>query len=315
MRWLIVGAGALGGYFGGRLVEAGEDVTFLVRERRLAQLRGSGLVIRSRYGDAHVAKPACVLAHDVAGPYDVLLVACKAYDLDAAMDSFAAAIGPGSAILPLLNGMHHIDRLSARFGAARVLGGLAMISAVLGPDGAVLHLNDLHALTCGELDGSRSARMRAIEAAFARVNFDGHASDAILQEMWEKWVFIATVAGMTCLMRAAIGDIVEAGANDLTAELLDECSAIAAANGFAPRPDARERMRAFATRAGSTMSASMLKDLERHARSEGGAIIGELLARADPDQPAPKLLRIVDAHLRAYDARRLREAAGRLDAR
>lgn len=307
MRWLIVGAGALGGYFGGRLLEAGDDVTFLVRERRRAQIRASGLVIRSRYGDAHIAAPPCVLWDDIAEPYDIVIVACKAYDLEGAMDSFAAAVGPGTAILPLLNGMHHLDLLAARFGAGHVLGGLAMISAVLGPDGAVLHLNDLHTLTCGELDGSRPARLRAIEAAFSRARFDGHVTDAILQEMWEKWVFIATVAGMTCLMRAAIGDIVEAGASDLTLELLDECSAIAAANGYAPRPASRERMRAFATRAGSTMSASMLKDLERHARSEGQPIIGELLARADPDGDPTRLLRIVDAHLKAYEARRIRE--------
>ncbi len=309
MRWLIVGAGALGGYFGGRLLEAGEDVTFLLRERRLAQIRASGLVIRSRSGDAHLPVPPCVLAKDISGPYDVVMLGCKAYDLESAMDSFASAVGATTAILPVLNGLSHLDRLSARFGPGHVLGGLAMISAVLDGEGAVLHLNELHTLTYGELDGSHSGRIRAIEAAFARANFDGRASDAIMQDMWEKWVTIATVAGATCLLRAAIGDIVKANAADLSLALLDECAAIAAANGFPMRPASRERIRAFITNADSTMTASMLKDLERGSRSEGEHVIGDLIARAPASEPAPRLLHIVHAHLRAYEARRVRETA------
>lgn len=310
MRWLMLGAGALGGYFGGRLIEAGEDVTFLLRERRLAQLRATGLVIRSRSGDALLPPPRCVLAKDVTGAYDVVMLGCKAYDLESAMDAFAPAVGTTTAILPVLNGLRHLDRLSERFGAGHVLGGLAMISAALDDDGAVLHLNDLHTLTYGELDGTRSERVRAIEAAFARANFDGRASDAIMQDMWEKWVIIATAAGATCLLRAAIGDIVKAGATDVSLGMLDECAAIAAHNGFPMRPASRERIRVFITNADSTMTASMLKDLERGSRSEGDHIIGDLVARAPAGEPAPRLLHIVDAHLRAYEARRVREAAG-----
>ncbi len=308
MRWLIVGAGALGGYFGGRLLEAGEDVTFLLRERRLAQIRATGLVIRSRSGDARLPPPRCVLAKDIADPYDVVMLGCKAYDLESAMDSFAPAVGATTAILPVLNGLSHLDRLSARFGAGHVLGGLAMISAALDGEGAVLHLNDLHTLTYGELDGSHSDRVRAIEAAFARANFDGRASDAIMQDMWEKWVIIATVAGATCLLRAAIGDIVKANAADVSLGLLDECAAIAANNGFPMRPASRERVRVFITNADSTMTASMLKDLERGSRSEGEHIIGDLIVRAPAGKPAPRLLHIVHAHLRAYEVRRAREA-------
>ncbi|TAM94168.1 MAG: 2-dehydropantoate 2-reductase [Rhodanobacteraceae bacterium] len=308
MRWLVVGAGALGGYFGGRLLQAGEDVTFLLRPRRLAQIRATGLVIKSPRGDAHIPAPPCVMKEGLAGPYDMIVLGCKAYDLESAMDAFAPAVGATTGILPLLNGMGHLDRLSARFGAGCVLGGLCMISAALDRDGAIRHLNELHALTYGELDGVHSERVRAIEAAFAPANFDACASDAILQEMWEKWVFIAALAGSTCLMRAAIGDIVRAEGTDLMLGMLDECAAIAASSGFAPRPEARTRMQAFVTNAESTVSASMLKDIERHARIEGEHIVGELVARAVT--PAPHLLRLALAHLRSYEVRREREIAG-----
>ncbi|MGH8279157.1 MAG: 2-dehydropantoate 2-reductase [Gammaproteobacteria bacterium] len=309
MRWLIVGAGALGGYFGGRLLEAGADVTFLLRPRRLAQIRNTGLVIRSPHGDAHFPAPPCVLAENLADTYDVIMVGCKAYDLESATNAFAPAVAARTTILPLLNGLSHLDRLAARFGAEHVLGGECMISAALAEDGVIRHLNDSHTLLFGELDGTRSARVQALAAAFAPANCEARAIEHILQEMWEKWVFIAAVAGATCLLRAAIGDIVRAGADNLTLGILDDCATIAAANGHAPRPAAMQRMRAFVQRPDSAITASMLKDIERHARTEGEHIIGELLARAAQDQSPPRLLPIVHAHLRAYESRRLREAS------
>jgi len=167
MRILIVGAGALGGYFGARLLQADRDVTFLVRPRRAAQLAKTGLVVRSKLGDAHIPSPPHVLAENISDQYDLILVGCKAYDLVPTMESFASAVGPGTAILPFLNGMKHLDSLSERFGAQHVLGGLAMISASLDDDGIVLHLNETHVLAYGEIGGARSPRIDAISATFA----------------------------------------------------------------------------------------------------------------------------------------------------
>ncbi|MBS0445590.1 MAG: 2-dehydropantoate 2-reductase [Proteobacteria bacterium] len=309
MRFLVLGAGALGGYFGARLADAGRDVTFLVRPRRAAQLAATGLVVQSRHGDLTLPAPRCVGAEAVGGPYDVVIVGCKAYDLDAAIDAIAPAIGPTTAILPLLNGMQHLDVLSARFGAERVLGGLCLISATLDDAGRVLHLNDLHELTFGERDGTRSARVAAIEAACAPARMTARASDAIVQEMWEKWVFIASAAGATCLLRGAVGDIVAAGATDLAQGLYDECAAIAAAHGHAPRAEARERGRGALAVAGSPIMASMLRDIERGAPTEGTHILGDLLARRTGAPGGVSLLRAADAHVRTYEARRAREAA------
>jgi 2-dehydropantoate 2-reductase len=309
MRTLVVGAGAIGGYFGGRLLEARRDVTFLVRPRRAALLAQHGLVIRSPTGDAIMAAPPTVTADAIPGPYDLILLACKSYDLDDAMTSLAPGVGPQTAILPLLNGMRHIDVLHTRFGPTHVVGGLCHISSGVDAEGRILHFNDMHRVTFGELDGSSSARAEAIAALMSGSHFESRLSQAIRQEMWEKWVFIATGAGATCLMRAAVGDIVAAGAADLVGTLLDECARIACAQGFPPDPKLLEQTRALFTKPGSPIKASMLRDIERGGPIEADHIFGELL-RLDPSGgTASPLLRIVYAHLKAYEAQRAREAA------
>jgi len=308
MRILVVGAGAIGGYFGGRLLEAGRDVTFLVRPRRAAALAATGLAIRSPLGDVDYPAPPTVTADALRPGFDLVLLSCKAYDLDGALADLAPAVGPETAILPLLNGMRHLDRLDARFGPARVLGGQCVVSTTLDPEGRILHLNTLHALTFGERDGSLSARSQAIAAAFAGAKFESRLSETILQDMWDKWVFIATGAGITCLMRATIGDIVAAKAADLAVSLLDEAADIAAQAGFPLSDAARQRGKAVFTAAGSPMTASMLRDIENGGPTEADHVLGDLLRRAAPANPTG-LLRIAHAHLSAYEARRARTLA------
>jgi 2-dehydropantoate 2-reductase len=308
MRILVVGAGAIGGYFGGRLLQAGRDVTFLVRPRRAAQLAKTGLVIRSRFGDADLPSPPTVPAEALRAPFDLILLSCKAYDLADAAGSFAPAVGGNTAILPLLNGMKQIDFLTARFGDSAVLGGLAVISTTLDPQGRILHLNDLHMMAFGERAGARSARIEAVAATLSGAGFEAQLSNNIVQEMWEKWVFIAATAGITCMMRATVGDIVAADAAGLSMALLDECCAIAAAQGFAPTAANVARMRGMLTAPGSTFAASMLRDIEGGAPIEADHIVGDLTRRAGT-QRDHALLRIAAAHLRAYEARRARGAA------
>jgi 2-dehydropantoate 2-reductase len=307
MRILVVGAGAIGGYFGGRLLEAGQDVTFLVRPGRRAELAGSGLGIQSPNGDVTIAHPPVVLAENLDTTFDLILLSCKAYDLESAIQPLLPAVGAGTAILPLLNGMRHLEVLDQRFGAARVLGGLCVISSVLAPGGRVMHLNKLDRLAFGERDGGPSARVAAIAAAFAGARFESRPSGAILQEMWEKWIFIAACAGITCMMRASIGDIVAAEADGYGAALLEECAAISASQGYPPRAAAKEQSRTMLTAPGSELAASMLRDIERHARIEAEHLIGDLLSRGEKHALASPLLRIADAHLKAYEARRERE--------
>jgi 2-dehydropantoate 2-reductase len=308
MRILVVGAGSIGGYFGGRLLEAGRDVTLLVRSRRASELARTGLAIRSPVGDVSLPAPPTVAAERLSEPFDLVLLSCKAYDLAGAMTSFAPAVGPDTAILPLLNGMRHLDLLEERFGAERVLGGQCLISAALDPEGRILHLNDTHILSFGERDDSRSQRAEAIAAELSGARFEARLSQAILQEMWEKWVFIATGAGVTCLLRASIGDIVASGAADLATALLDECAAIAVRQGFAPSDAAMQRSRAMFTAPGSALTASMLRDIERGSPIEAEHLIGDLLRRGGRETEASSLLRTTYLHLKAYEARRVRVA-------
>jgi 2-dehydropantoate 2-reductase len=162
MRILVVGAGAVGGYFGGRLAAAGRDVTFLVRAGRAEELRRAGLVIKSGRGDLTLRDVQTVQAEAIAAPFDLVVLSCKAYNLDDAIASFAPAVGPNTVILPLLNGMRHIDVLTQKFGAARVLGGICLIAATLNREREIVHLNDSAALTFGELEGGLSGRAQAI---------------------------------------------------------------------------------------------------------------------------------------------------------
>ncbi len=302
LRTLIVGAGGIGGYFGGRMIEAGEDVTFLVRPRRAAQLAADGLVLRSPRGDASIANPQTVAADAIGGPFDAVILSCKGYDLPSATDAVAPAIGPQTRLLPLLNGMAHLDTLSARFGAECVLGGVAQISTTLEPDGAIRQFGDMQTILLGERDGAPSAVTQALATALAPAG--GRLSETIMQDMWEKWVFIATLACTNCLMRATIGDVVAAGGAEIPLGLLAECAAVAARAGYAPRPAAMERTAAVATMARSPLTASMLRDMERGGPVEVEHVVGDLLARGEPG--ASPLLRVAYLHLRAYEAKRVR---------
>ncbi len=308
MRILVVGAGGVGGYFGGRLLEAKRDVTFLVRARRAGELAKTGLVIRSSFGDVDIPAPPTVQTEALREPFDLILLSCKAYDLDGAIESFAAAVGPQTAILPLLNGMRHLDALDAKFGSKAVLGGHCLISTTLDAEGRILHFNDLHAITFGERDGARSARANEILAGLTKAKFNSVLSDAIVAEMWEKWAFIATLAGTTCLMRASFGDVVAAGGADISIALLNECAEIATAAGYPPREAALQRVRAQATTAGSSLMASMLRDVERGTRTEVEQILGDLLRRQNPATRDRSLLRLAYTHVKSYEARQARES-------
>ena len=311
MRILIVGAGALGGYFGARLLAVGRDVTFLVRPRRAAQLANAGLQVESPFGDLHLQAPPTIQATALNRSYDLILLSCKAHDLSSAMDDFAPAIGPETAILPLLNGIAHMHALAARFGHAHVLGGLSNISATLTPEGVIRHLGNVHRLAFGDPTQAPNTpsgpRLQAVAQTLANANFDDDLSPRILQEMWVKWISIATYAGITCLMRAAIGDIVAAGGLPFAQALLAECASVATAEGHPPASGDLDYAAGMISRAGSLFTASMLRDLEAGRSVECQQILGDLLERAQHHHLATPVLAIAHAHVRSYEERRKRE--------
>jgi 2-dehydropantoate 2-reductase len=305
MRVLVVGAGAIGGYFGGRMLSAGRDITFLVRPKRAAELAGAGLVIKSPHGDVTLKNPPTVQADKLTEKFDVVLLSCKAFDLEDAIKSFAPAVGPRTSIIPLLNGMNHLDALDAKFGTERVLGGLCAIAATLNEAREVVQLAPMQSINFGERDGQMSDRVRAILEVFASGNFGAVASEHIMQDMWEKWVFLASLAASTCLMRTSVGNILAApGGKDFLLGMLDETSAIASAEGYAPGGPFFERVKGILTAEGSPMTASMFRDIQAGLPVEADHVIGDLVARADAAKiPVPKL-RIAYTHLKAYEEQR-----------
>jgi len=305
MRILVVGAGAIGGYFGGRLLQAGNDVTFLVRPKRASELASAGLVIKSPAGDVTLKSPPTVQANKLAETFDVVLLSCKAFDLEDAMKSFAPAVGPKTSIIPLLNGMLHLDVLDKKFGADRVLGGLCAIAVTLNEAREVVQLAPMQSLNFGERDGSMSERVRAIAKVFESGNFGAAASEHIMHDMWEKWVFLASLAASTSLMRTSVGNILAAtGGKDFLLGMLDECSAIATAEGYPPGGPFFQRTRGLLTTEGSPLTASMFRDVRSGLPVEADHVIGDLVARADAAKiPVPKL-RIAYTHLKAYEKQR-----------
>jgi 2-dehydropantoate 2-reductase len=305
MRILVVGAGAIGGYFGGRMLQAGSDVTFLVRPRRAVELADAGLVIKSPAGDVTLKNPPTVQADKLNEKFDVVLLSCKAFDLDDAIKSFTPAVGPQTSIIPLLNGMLHLDVLDRKFGRERVLGGLCGIAVTLNENREVVHLAPMQWLNYGERDGKMSERVRAIAVPMTAGNFGAVASEHIIQDMWEKWVFLASLAAATCLMRSSVGNILASpGGKDFMLGILDESITIATAEGHAPRAPSLERTRGMFTAEGSQMTASMFRDIKIGARVEADHVVGDLIARGDAAKvPVPKL-RIAYTHLKAYEKQR-----------
>jgi 2-dehydropantoate 2-reductase len=310
MRILVLGAGGTGGYFGGRLAQSGADITFLVRKPRAVQLEQHGLQIRSPLGDADFPV-AHVVAEDLtalaqARPFDLVLLSCKAYDLDSSLVAIAPAVGPHTTVMPILNGLLHYGELDARFGRERVLGGLCFISATKGPDGEVMHLGKPASITFGERDGNPdSARVRDFAALCERAGLDHLAADDINQQLWNKYSFLTTLAAGTCLMRASVGTIVAGeGGRDFVQALYRECLAVAESAGQPVNAQTQTIALGNLTQADSPVKASMLRDLEAGQRVEAAHIVGDMLHRAQAAGIAAPLLGAAWCHLQAYEANR-----------
>jgi 2-dehydropantoate 2-reductase len=304
MTILVIGAGATGGYFGARLALAGRDVEFLVRPHRAEQLRERGLRITWPHAGSgmEVARPHLLLAGELTRPADIVLLAVKATALDQAVADLARAVGPQTLIVPFLNGMAHLDTLNERFGGTAVLGGVAVISATANDDGDIVVLAPAASLTIGSQDGTRSARLQAAYDQLSGAGFDASISDEIIARMWQKWVFIATVGALTCLMRGTVGDIVAVpGGRDLGPAILAEATSVSAAAGY-PIPQA---VTANTTRSitedGSNLTSSMSRDVAAGRSAEAETILADLARRGNQLGITTPLLDLATMQLRVYN--------------
>jgi 2-dehydropantoate 2-reductase len=306
VKILILGAGAVGGYWGARLHQAGTDVTLLLREKRAETVRRNGLVVKSPKGDFTVS-PKVVTKGSEGGPYDVVIVACKAYDLPSAMDAIAPAVGNNTTVVPILNGHAHFAALDARFGKDKIAGGLARISGMLGPNGEILH-SGASGVSFGERDG-KPARPALVELdqACRKAGIEGGLNPNINQDLWDKWIMLGAIASMCSAMRGTVGDIMESeDGGAIMSEILEECCKVATAEGYPPSEKVVGALKAGLTQKGGKSVASILGDIEKGGAVEARQIVGDMLARARQRGIAAPNLRFAFAHLQTYEARRSR---------
>jgi 2-dehydropantoate 2-reductase len=303
MRILVVGAGATGGYFGARLHQAGRNVTFLVRPSRAALLRAKGLTIQSPSGETTL-NPPLVSADAIKTSYDVVLLTVKAFSLEAALADLRPAVGPQTMILPVLNGMKHVELIRQEFGEEALVGCVCKIATFLDDEGRIVQLSPLHDLAYGEMDGSLSERVTRLDQTMQGAGFDAKLSADVEREMWEKWILLATLGGVTCLMRGTIGDIeaVPDGAGFSTA-FLDEVISVVRSVGRAPSEAFVASARDALTKRGSPLTSSMYRDLQAGHPVEVEQIISDLLRRGQAAGISTPLLSVANIHLSVYQRR------------
>jgi len=306
MRMLVVGAGSTGGFFGTRLVQAGRDVTFLVRPERAAKLREHGLRLKSPQGDA-VVQPKLVTADAIDGKYEAVLLTVKSFALDAALEDLAPAVGDGTIILPVLNGMRHMDRLAARFGRNAVGGCAAKVATSLDDQGCIVQLAPFQDLAYGEMDGSRSSRIMAVDEFMRGASFEARLSADIAREMWEKWALLATLGGVTCLMRGSVGEIeASSGGTEFMVRFFEEVATVISAVGMPLAAAFLAQTRTLLGAAkGSPLTSSMYRDLMAQRPIEADQIVGDLLARARGAALSTPLLAAAYTNLCVYERRRV----------
>jgi 2-dehydropantoate 2-reductase len=309
MKILVLGAGGTGGCFGGRLAEAGADVTFLVRPRRREQLQRDGLRISGPLGN--VQFPVKTVSQEELTPgYDIVLLTCKAYDLESAIAAIAPAMDGKCAVLPLLNGMSHFDRLNERFGSSAVMWGTCIVNAELLDDGVINQSSTLQRIIFGERDRTVTPRAQAFADALALTKVDWELAEDIERNVWEKMSQLSAMAALCCLFRASIGEIVTApgGPEAIERTLVANIEAVTR-EGFPPRAPAIAFVRGELTDARNPMTASIMRDMEAGRRVESDHIIGFMLNLARKHGVDDTMLSLTYTHLKAYEARR---ADGRL---
>ncbi|MCY1159471.1 MAG: 2-dehydropantoate 2-reductase [Citricoccus sp.] len=300
MRTLIVGAGATGGFFGTRLVRAGRDVSYLVHAHRADQLRHGLRVYGPGYDETVPVR--ALTARELDGPYDLILLMVKAWSLDAALEDITPAVGPGTTVLPLLNGLVHLQTLNDRLGRDAVLGGIVRVVCTVTPEGSVRQLKPKAGLVFGEQDGGLTERVSAIRQELAVPGYHVTLADDVLVAMWHKWAFIAAGATMTCLMRGSIGSILAApGGREFVLDVIDETERVARAAGYPPSAAAHAASLEMFTEEGSVFTSSLYRDVLAGHAHEGEHLLGQYVAVADRLGVDVPLTRLALMQLRVHD--------------
>jgi len=280
MRVAVYGAGGVGGYFGGRLAQAGADVHFIARGAHLRALREHGLRVRSVKGDFEIPVPVTDDPAEV-GWCDFVLFCVKTFDTDAAAARLGPLVGDGSAVMSLQNGVENVDKLARAVGDEHVMGGAAFIFAQIAEPGVIAHTGGPASITFGELDGRASPRAKRLLACCEQAGFGAELSASIKTVLWAKLAFICAQAGLTAAVRLPIGEIRTAAASWAAfSRLVAEVCAVAAADGTPVPQAAQERALALAQAAEPGSFSSLHDDLVAGRRMELEALHGFVVRRA-----------------------------------
>jgi 2-dehydropantoate 2-reductase len=303
MRVLVVGAGAVGGHFGTLLARAGVDVTFLVRGSRAEHLRSHGVTLVAPDGTRTTTPVATVTAPSLREPFDVVLLAVKSTAVAAALEDVAPAIGPGTGIVPLLNGIDHLSAIAERYDARHLLGGVSLVATQLDSDGAIRQLTTAGTLITGELSGRVTERLEEITGTFAPAAFTTVASTTIEQDMWEKWLLMAAGGAATVLYGGHVGQInpVVEG-TDAIRGVIEESASVLEAAGHPARKDALANVTSTLTSPDSVFATSLYRDFRADRTTEVEPIIGALCRVASRHGVQVPLLRAAAVRLRVHEA-------------
>ena len=280
MRITIMGSGGVGGYFGGRLAQAGHDITFVARGAHLAALRASGLRLQSGTGDLHLQQVRATDNPAEGGVADIVLFGVKLWDTVSAALSLKPVLGPDTAVISFQNGIVKDDLLRETLGSRHVAGGVAYIAATIGEPGLIVHNGAMARLVFGEHDGHASQRLERFAQACTEAGITHELTLHIRQALWEKFVFLASLSAATTLARLPIGPIRDhPRARTFLHDLMGEAVQVARAEGVALPPEYAESRLAFADGLPATMTSSMHHDLQRGNRLELPWLSGDVVAR------------------------------------
>jgi 2-dehydropantoate 2-reductase len=274
MHILVMGAGGVGGFFGAKLWKSGESVTLVARGEHLAAIRRDGLRIRSASEGEYVVRPEAVAEPKGLPPADVVLFCVKSFDTERAAEQLRPVVGPETAVLSLQNGIDNEDKIDAILGAGHALGGVAQVFAVIERPGVIAH-HFAGRIIFGELDGRRSARAERLLGALERAGIAVELTTRVRRALWEKYLFICAVAGMTAVTRSPIGvirDTPEAWA--MFRRILEEMAALAAAADAGLPGDVVEQIMKLAGAIAPGNHSSLYQDLSQGKRLELEALHG-----------------------------------------
>jgi 2-dehydropantoate 2-reductase len=279
MRIATMAAGAVGGYFSGRLAAAGHDVAFIARRAHLDALRKDGLKIESVHGDLHLPKVNATDDPKEVGPVDVVLFAVKLWDTETAADLSRPLVGPDTRVITLQNGVDSYERVAPILGSDKTIAGTAYIATVLGGPGVVRHTSKFAIMRCGRIDGKPDERLAAFVDAAKAAHIDIQPQDDMNRERWQKFIFLSSMAGINCVTRMPIGKVLaDPDTRAFYRKLMQECLTVGQAAGAKVPSDWVDDRMNFSDNAPPGMKASMLHDLEAGNRLELDWLSGKVVS-------------------------------------